>query len=267
MTEIEERLTFAKTLAKEAGDLAVQLRNDRRNDFVSEKGPQDFVTFADRAVEDLIRNRIAERWPADAMLGEEGGVSGSGQAMWVVDPIDGTANFMRGHRDWGVCIAFYDGTRIPLGVICAPDLNVLAWASDGCGAWSNGTRLSVSECSDPERAMIVLGWSTRQTIAGHTKIIETLLASGMEYRRNGSAAISLLAVASGQAEGYFEGHLHAWDAFAAIPIISEAGGRIDCDPFDDFLTKGSGILACGSALHQEISESVGSGQNKTAVSS
>ncbi|WP_298849162.1 inositol monophosphatase family protein [uncultured Ruegeria sp.] len=244
MTDIENRLDFAKSLAQEAAALAVRLRDERGAEFIAEKGPQDFVTFADRAVEDLIRNRIAERWPYDAMLGEEDGVSGSGSALWVVDPIDGTANFMRGHRDWGVCIAFCDGQNISLGVICAPDLNMLAWASTGSGAWLNGERLSVSDCTDPTRAVLMLGWSTRRPIAEHTALIETLLETGIEYRRNGSAAISLMAVATGQAEGYYEAHLNAWDAFAAIPIISEAGGQVECAPLDRFMKSGSRIMAC-----------------------
>ena len=257
MTDIDARLTFARSLAQEAGALAQQLRKDRSVGFIAEKGPQDFVTFADRAVEDLIRKQIAEHWPFDAMLGEEGGVTGSGQALWVVDPIDGTANFMRGHRDWGVCIAVYEGGRIPLGVICAPDLNLLAWAATGTGAWLNGERLSVSDCAEPDRATLMLGWSNRRPITEHTALIQTLVNAGMEYRRNGSAAISLLAVAAGQAEGYFEAHLNAWDAFAAIPMIVESGGRFDCDPLESFLTCGSRVLACSKPMYPAISECVG----------
>ncbi len=252
MTDIETRLAFAKSLAQEAGELAQRLRNERGAEFVVEKGPQDFVTFADRAVEGLIRTRIAESWPSDAMLGEEHGVSGTGQFLWVVDPIDGTANYMRGHRDWGVCIAFYNGERIPLGVICAPDLNILAWASEGKGAWLNGERLSVSNCTEPSQALLLLGWSNRRPIREHTNLVHSLLDAGLEYRRNGSAAISLLAVASGQAEGYYEAHLNAWDAFAAMPMIVEAGGLYECDPLESFLTDGSHILTCTEQMHSTI---------------
>ncbi|WP_299951594.1 inositol monophosphatase [uncultured Ruegeria sp.] len=256
MTDIEARLAFAKSLAQEAGELALNLRNERGVGFIAEKGPQDFVTFADRAVEDLIRKRIAENWPSDAMLGEEYGVTGTGQSLWVVDPIDGTANFMRGHRDWGVCIAFYDGDQIPLGVIYAPELNMLAWAVIGTGAWLNGERLSVSDCAEPDRAMLMLGWSNRRPVTEHTDLIKALLDAGMEYRRNGSAAISLIAVASGQAEGYYEAHLNAWDAFAAIPLIVESGGQFDCDPLASFLTHGSRVLACSKPMHLAISKCV-----------
>ncbi|NOD88011.1 MULTISPECIES: inositol monophosphatase family protein [unclassified Ruegeria] len=256
MTDVENRLAFAKSLAQDAAALAVRLRDERGAEFIAEKGPQDFVTFADRAVEDLIRQRIAESWPDDAILGEEDGVSGSGNAFWVVDPIDGTANFMRGHRDWGVCIAFYDGQNIPLGVICAPDLNMLAWASVGGGAWLNEKRLSVSTCAEPTRSQLMLGWSTRRPFTEHTQLIEALLGAGIEYRRNGSAAISLLAVATGQAEGYYEAHLNPWDAFAAIPMIQEAGGQIDCEPLDEFLTQGSQILASGKGMHLLFREKV-----------
>ncbi len=252
MNDITDRLEFAKTLAQEAAALAVHLRNDQSAEFIAEKGPQDFVTFADRAVEDLIRSRITETWPADAMLGEEDGVTGSSTAFWVVDPIDGTANFMRGQRDWGVCIAYYDGEQIPLGVICAPDLDMLAWASTGGGAWLNGTRLSVSDCDDPNRALLMLGWSARRPVADHTQLIQSLLDQGMEYRRNGSAAISLLAVATGQAEGYYEAHLNAWDAFAAIPMISEAGGQVISAPKDRFLAQGSPILASAPGMSEPL---------------
>ncbi len=244
------RLEFAKDLAQEAAALAVKLRDERDADFISEKGRQDFVTLADRAVERLIRTRIAETYPEDAMLGEEDGVTGEGEGLWVVDPIDGTANYMRGLPDWGVCIAYCHGDEILCGVVCAPDLNMHVWAAQGGGAWMNGAPIGVSDCHQPDRALLLLGWSNRRPLSDHLAIIGRVLEGGLEYRRNGSAAISLLAVATGRAEGYFEQHLNAWDAFAAMVIIAEAGGIVRAAPTAEFVTSGSSILASAPGLIQ-----------------
>jgi myo-inositol-1(or 4)-monophosphatase len=249
-----QRLEFTKALAQEAAELGVKLRAEHGEDFISEKGTQDFVTFADQALEDLIRARLTEAFPEDSILGEESGLSGDGAGYWVIDPIDGTANYMRGMPEWGVCIAYYDGTDILCGVVSAPDMNMLCWASKGGGAWMNGKRLQVSDCSEPTRSVLTLGWSSRRPTTHHTQLVGTLLENGMEYRRNGSCCISMLTVAPGRTEGYFELHVNAWDAFAAIPIITEAGGLVQSDPLDQFVKQGSVILATCPGMTEPFSE-------------
>ncbi|WP_170763889.1 inositol monophosphatase family protein [Ruegeria lacuscaerulensis] len=253
MTEtFETKLEFAKFLAVEAGKLALHLYREKDKEFVSVKGLQDFVTVADRQVEDRIRALISEYYPTDAVLGEEEGQTGRGDAIWVVDPIDGTANYMRGLPDWAVSVGYCEGSEIKLGVIFAPGRDELCWASKGEGAFCNGQSLHVSDCSQPDQAMLLLGRSSRGPLEDYLALIERTIGAQMEYRRNGSAAISLMAVAQGRAEGYFEAHLNSWDAIAGVLIIREAGGRVRARSVPEMLEKGSRVLAITPELERVV---------------
>ncbi len=249
---MQDRLEFTRILAEDAAALAQHLRRDKGADFVETKGLQDFVTQADRAVEQYIRDRIAKVYPQDHVLGEEAGQSGEGPVLWVVDPIDGTANYMRGAPDWAVSIAFVQNGVIEVGAICAPDLNTTVWAAKGQGAQSNVGPVELSKCTDPQAAQLMLGWSGRQTIAAHLNTIGRALEAGMEYRRNGCAVISLLAVAFGRAEGYWERHVNAWDVFAMQLILQEAGAVIDMPDVLSFIPSGGYFLAVTPAMEQDM---------------
>ncbi len=244
MTEITKRMEFATALATEAGILAQQMRDAAGAGFVASKGAQDFVTEADRAVERLIRKRVAAAFPEDSFLGEEeGGADDLGPDCWVVDPIDGTANYMRGMSGWGVSIGYSRGNDIELGVISLPDLSMLITAQRGKGAFLNGAPIAVSRNDTADGAVLSLGRSGREPLQPHLDNIRDLIEAGMEYRREGAAVMGLIGVAAGWTEGYYEAHLNAWDAFAGIAIIKEAGGRVDHAPVREFLQNGSRILA------------------------
>ena len=257
MTEqFDSKLEFAKFLAVEAGKLAQKLYQEQDETFISVKGLQDFVTVADRQVEEKIRALISQYYPGDAVLGEEEGLSGSGEAIWVIDPIDGTANFMRGLPDWAVSIGYCEKGEIELGVIYAPDRDELCWAAKGQGAFCNDRRVHVSDCSRAEQALLLLGRSTRNPVQDYLTTIERTVNAQMEYRRNGSAAVSLMNVAQGRAEGYYEAHLNAWDAVAGVLIIREAGGLVHSAPVPELLKHGSRVLAVTPKLEQVVIGSV-----------
>ena len=247
------KLEIAKTIAQEAGQLAVKLRGERSDTFVKSKGLQDFVTIADNAVEELIRKNISAQFPDDTFLGEEAGSSGSGKNIWVVDPIDGTSNFMRGLPDWAVSIAYCAAGSIQFGVIFAPDHADLAWAMRGEGAFVNGAKIHVSSCSDCNSALLMLGRSRRQPLKDYLTLVKRVTQNGFEYRRNGSAAVSLLNVATGCAEGFYEAHLNSWDALAGILIVNEAGGSVSHSNLMEFLEQESVVFASNGVLEEEIS--------------
>ncbi|NVO55241.1 inositol monophosphatase [Rhodobacteraceae bacterium B1Z28] len=253
----KSKLDFAKFLAMEAGKLARDQYRRKDDEFISVKGLQDFVTTADRQVEELIRALISQYYPTDAVLGEEDGNTGHGDALWVVDPIDGTANFMRGLPDWAVSIAYCENGNIELGVIYAADRDELCWARKGQGAFCNDQPLHVSDCSRPDQALLLLGRSSRGPLQNYLDIIRLTIAAKMEYRRNGSAAISLMSVAQGRAEGYYEAHLNAWDALAGILIIREAGGLVHAKSVPETLKNGSGIVAVTPMLERVVLEVTG----------
>lgn len=255
------RHEFIRDLAQEAADLALTLRREQGADFIQTKGHQDFVTFADRAVEDLIRARIAEVFPGEDVLGEEAGQSGDGPKLWVVDPIDGTANYMRGGADWAVSIAFVDVDEVTHSAVCAPELDVLLWAARGQGAWvrHDGAErpVALSTCTDPKAAMVMLGWSKYQPVPDHLETIQNALDAGMEYRRNGAAVLGCLAVALGRAEGYWERYVNPWDVFAMWLILEEAGAVVDCLPVKEFIGTPKYFLAMVPALEADLRAVVG----------
>ena len=249
---IQARLELARSVAIEAGTLAQKMRANRGNDFVQSKGVMDFVTLADLQVEKLIRQKITEAFPDDAILGEEGGTTGAGTSLWVLDPIDGTTNYLHGLPDWAISIAYCQNGQISAGVVNAPDLNCAAWASKGGGAFLNGFPTSVSNCQRSDQSLVILGRSERAPLSHYLGLLKVLTEAHIDYRRNGSAAVSLMSVAAGRAEAYYERHLNAWDAFAALLIIEEAGGAIMCSDMDTFIAQGSEVLASNQCLHQDL---------------
>jgi len=240
------RLEFTRLLAVEAGRLAQDMRAHAAAGFVQSKGLQDFVTEADRDVEALIKTRIAAQYPGDAFLGEEGGKVGDDASLWVVDPIDGTSNYMRGLPDWAVSIAYCERNVIQIGVVNAPDMGHLAWAQLGEGAWVDDRPIRVSDCTDPAQSLVMMGRSSRRPLANYLETVAAIIDAGMEYRRNGAATIGLLSVALGRAESYYEAHVNAWDAMAGMLLVTEAGGTSDHDDIASFLERGSKILVGNS---------------------
>ncbi|MCG7627927.1 inositol monophosphatase [Epibacterium sp. MM17-32] len=252
MTEIAARLAFAINIAREAGQLARQMRSRQSGDFVSAKGPQDFVTEADTAVEHLLHRRLAAAYPADGFLGEEGGSRTSGRFTWVVDPIDGTTNFLRGLPEWGVSIACMSAEHIELGVIYLPDLDRLGWCSRAEGAYLDGIALDLSNRPESAGKLAILGHSDRLLLEDHLRTISGLLPAGYEYRRQGAACFGLLAVATGWADFYFEGHLNPWDALAGLLLVETAGGQVSRPALPQFLRAGGAVLASSGDLAPEI---------------
>ncbi|MHA3979143.1 inositol monophosphatase family protein [Halovulum sp. GXIMD14794] len=244
---ISDRLTLATDIAREAGSLARQMRRDPGLT-VDMKGHQDFVTAADRAVEDLVRKRIAEAFPEDGILGEEGGFDGPRERLWIIDPIDGTTNFMRGMPEWAVSIGWADETEVRMGVIFAPDLDAMA-VSDGETATLNGQPMKVSTRTDLAQSMVQVGWSRRAPFEWHTDMLTSVVGAGSEYRRVGAATIGLLGVAAGWSEAYYEHYLNIWDAAAGIALVRGAGGSVTTPPLAEMLDKPGPTLAICAADH------------------
>lgn len=249
---IVSRLNLAKDIALYAGTLALEMRKNQSASFSKEKAHQDFVTIADLAVEDMIRAKISLNFPSDSILGEEEGTTGCGDALWVIDPIDGTTNYMRGLTDWCISIGFCLNGKIECGAIYAPDIDTLVWAQAGQGAFVGDVETKVSDRNTLKDALILLGRSGRCEAHDYQQLLGRVFENGLEYRRNGSAAFSLLTVALGRADAFYEGHLNPWDAMAGILILQEAGGTVDFPNHAEFLEHGGPVLASNSLLHNKI---------------
>lgn len=207
-------------IVREAGALAVSER--KKGLAVDTKGWQDFVTQADQAVERLLRAKLTALLPGSEFLGEEDGGAVAADMLWVVDPIDGTTNYIRGLPHWCVSVALLAAGEPRLGVIYAPVLDWFYLAEAGSGASRNGKPLWRDPVESRE-AMVDLGQSRRQTPTVFSTVISTLRDQGVQYRVTGSAALGLAMTASGEVDGFWEGHLWPWDVLAGQLIAQEAG--------------------------------------------
>src|SRR5882757_6398642 len=158
--ELELRRYAVQGLVAEAGRMALDYFGKQESLGVTMKGAQDWLTVADGAVEDFLRQRLAVLFPTDTVIGEEGGGAAS-DTVWIIDPIDGTSNFARGDRNWCISIGFLHNRVPTIGIVAAPALDELYVAQRGQGAMLNGRPIAVSGTDDLKRACVELGWSTR----------------------------------------------------------------------------------------------------------
>ncbi len=221
------RAHFGRVLVQEAASLALSYfeRHDALE--ITSKGQQDMVSEADHAIERLIRERLGERFPDDAFLGEETGMTGRGDAkgLWVVDPLDGTQPFICGMTSWCVSIAYVEDGSPQLGFVMAPARAELFVGIRDEGAWLNGCPIRVGQASRLDEGLTYVGYSPWLGADDVIPVFERLLRCGGDYYRDGSGALGLCYVACGRLVGYVERHMNAWDALAALAIVTAAGGR------------------------------------------
>lgn len=214
----------------------ILLRHMHRLDALNvvEKDRLDYASEVDGLAEEAIVKELRRANPDYAILGEEGGARkgnrGPSRFTWVIDPLDGTSNYLRGFPHWCVSIALCEGPEPVHAVIFDPLRNELFTASRGDGAVLNDKRIRVAERRDLAGAVLGTGFPPRERkrAGAQLECIGTLLESAEDIRRTGSAALDLAYVACGRTDGYFEAGIHAWDIAAGILLVREAGGRV-CD--------------------------------------
>ncbi|MBB3544500.1 inositol monophosphatase family protein [Rhizobium sp. BK399] len=253
--DLEARLALAETVANEAGALALDYFR-RRDTLVIEtkRDLQDVVSVADRDVENLIRGRFNEAYPADGVLGEEYGLEeGTSGFTWVVDPIDGTSPFVNGMPNWCVSIGLlYEGLPV-VGVISAPCHDEIYAAALGKGATLNGVKLSLDSSRTIRNAVTGIGANNHVTPKTVAAIVESLLEAGGNFMRNGSGALMLAYVAAGRLVGYYEPYMHAWDCMAGYCLVKEAGGWYHPFPTSgERLTKGAPVIAAAPGAIDDL---------------
>ena len=252
--EIEIRYWAALGVVREAGRLAAEQYHRRSELDVERKGPQDLVSEADRACEDMIVGALHKLFPDDGFLGEERGAQNAGSSVtWIIDPIDGTANFLRGIPLWCVSLGLLAGNDFVIGVIYNPITEELYAARQGKGATLNGKSIEVSQAKSLGEARLGIGFSHREPVALHAEAIKRLLDAECEYSRLGSGALGLAFTADGRLDGFWEVHINSWDVAAGLCIVKEAGGQINDFLSDDGLTKGNPVLATTPHLYAPLS--------------
>ena len=246
----------AQEAARAGGEVLERYWRSLPHGAIEEKKKNDFVTRADRESEESIVHLIRDRFPADGFLGEEGGSRGSGSEArtWIIDPLDGTSNFIAGFPFWCVSVAAREGREIVAGAVWDPLRSEMYAAEKGSGAFRNGERITVSPQPGLDGAFLATGFPFRHKdrIDRYLALFRQLFLQARAVRRAGSAALDLANVAAGVFDGFFEFRLSAWDIAAGTLLIEEAGGRVsDFDGRDRFWERGN-VVAGNAAVADEI---------------
>ena len=266
--ELEGFLAAAEGIAREGGEVLMRhlLRPDDLG--TTSKGcPIELVTIADRAAEEVVVGRLQALYPDHAVLAEEGVLTPEGESshddsefMWIVDPLDGTTNFVHGLPFFAVAIALAVAGEPVVGVVHAPALGVTYTGAKGGGAFRNGEPLTVSTTTELGSALVATGFSYNRSEVGVDDNLERFgraLHATRDVRRFGSAELDLCAVAAGQYDAYWELYLSPYDVAAGAVVVSEAGGKVtDLEGGKDWLYGGQ-ILASNGSLHESMLALVG----------
>ncbi|HUP92873.1 MAG TPA: inositol monophosphatase family protein [Solimonas sp.] len=220
---------------------------------VEKKGRNDFVTLVDRGAEQAILSIIRKNYPQHAILAEESGASGESDVTWIIDPLDGTTNFLHQLPHFAVSIGISVRGRLEHGVVYAPCTQDLYTASRGDGAQLNNRKMRVSQCKDLDQALIGTGVPIRAAnLDAYIPMLRSVVSHTAGVRRAGSAALDLAYVAAGRLDAFWELNLKPWDLAAGVVLVQEAGGMAhDIADGSDVLQTGN-IVATNVRLHDAV---------------
>lgn len=250
-------LNIAIRAARRAGDVMLRGLEQRHHLHVEMKGHNDFVTEIDRQAESVIIDTLLTAYPHHSILGEESGKrTGKEPFQWIIDPLDGTTNYLHGHPQFAVSIAVKHHNRLEQAVVYNPLTEELFTASRGQGALLNNKRIRVSNVHQLQMSLLGTGFPFRETnwLNTYIEIFRDLMLKTSGMRRCGSAALDLAYVASGRLDGFWEFGLKPWDIAAGTLLVLEAGGLVsDMQGNSDFLEKGD-IVAGNLKIHKQLLE-------------
>ena len=250
----EELLEIAVAAARPAGALLLDRFRGPATGLSAKTSRTDLVSDADRAAEELIARTILDARPGDALVAEEGAAADGGSGVrWLVDPLDGTINFLWGVPHWCVSVAAYDADGGLAGVVHDPNRGETFTAVRGGGARLDGASIAVRPHTPVSEALVATGFEyTAEARARQARLLGTVLPAVRDVRRFGAAALDLCWVAAGRFDGYFETGLKAWDRAAGEMIVREAGGAVEDMAFD-------GVIAGHPALVADLRGLVAAG--------
>ncbi|MEO8135381.1 MAG: inositol monophosphatase family protein [Betaproteobacteria bacterium] len=257
--QLDGYLTAAIAAARAGGAVINEGARNRATLQIERKQSNDFVSMVDKGSERAILDLLAAQFPSHAFIAEETGNSGSSDYVWLIDPLDGTTNFLHGFPQYCVSIALRLGDEVMVGVIFDPVSDRLFTATKGGGAWLNGERIQVSARPSLGEAMVGTGipftdWSF---IDAYMESLRIIMQRCGGIRRAGAAALDLAFVAAGWLDGFWEKNLHPWDVGAGSLLIQEAGGVIsDFSGGTDYINSGQ-TVAGAPGVHRELVEVLG----------
>jgi len=247
------RLARAIEISKDAGALALSHYNSLSSLNIERKGRHDLVSEADREVETLIRSALSEVFPHDGLIGEEqSDTIGTSGLTWIIDPIDGTSNFLSNRPNWCVAIAGIQDDRTELGVIYDPCHDELYVARRGEGATLNETPMQATKATDLSKGATSIGHSRYSPQGSVGVLLDGITNEGGTITASGSGALSIAYVAAGRTLGHCEGYMNAWDCLAALLMVEEAGGTTEPLSPSDVIKNGTRIIAGGKDVFQQL---------------
>jgi len=251
-------LNIAMRAARRAGDLIVKSLSRLDSLKIDTKGRNDFVTDIDRKAEADIIATIHRSYPQHAILAEESGRSGEGEFVWIIDPLDGTTNFLHGFPTFAVSIALQHKGRLEHGVVYDPMRQEFFTASRGDGAQLEGKKIRVSGQRTLEGSLIGTGFPFRAGahLDEYLAMLKVVMSTAAGIRRPGAAALDLAYVAAGRIDGFWEFGLSPWDTAAGTLLIQEAGGRVGTPAGSEY-TLGSNIVAGNPKVYQALLDVIG----------
>lgn len=247
-------VNMAVRAARKAGDYIVRQLDRGPSLTVDRKGIQDFVTEVDRRAETVIIDTLSQAYPDHSFLGEESGSHGDGDYQWIIDPLDGTTNFLHTYPQFAVSIALRHKGRLEHGVVYDPLAGELFTASRGQGAQLNGSRIRVSRVAKLDQALLATGFPQRGEMDpdAYLETFRAFFPMTSGIRRAGAAALDLAYVAAGRVDGFWEFGLKIWDIAAGALLVQEAGGLVG-DPLGGHGHLDSGnVVAANGKLFKEI---------------
>ncbi|WNL47206.1 inositol monophosphatase family protein [Dyella sp. BiH032] len=252
-------VNVAVRAARAAGNVILRYMNRIDGLNIVEKQRMDFASEVDRLAEAEIVKELRRAYPTHAILAEESGAIGKGPLVWVIDPLDGTHNYLRGIPHFSVSIALLEKGEPVYGVVFDPLRGELFTASKGDGAYLNDRRIRVSKRENLGGAMIATGfpYRQRQHLDAQLDMTRALLGQAEDIRRSGSAALDLAYVAAGRYDGYFEIGLKPWDMAAGLLLVREAGGRYGDFAGRDGIPASGNIIAGNLHVVQAMTEIIG----------
>lgn len=255
----EPIINIAVEAARSAGNLIIRAMKRMDTVKIAEKGPNDFVTEVDERVEQEIISIVRKAYPSHGFIGEESGEIEGDDYQWIIDPIDGTRNFIHGFPHFAVSIAVMHKNRIEHGVIYDPTRQELFTATRGKGAQLNDRRIRVAQRKHLEECLLGTGFAYRHTDRDNAvpaKIFQSMIPICGDVRRAGAATLDLAYVACGRLDGFWEMGLKIWDIAAGQLLVKEAGGMI-CDPQggEDYLKTGN-IVAANPVIMRQFLKTI-----------
>jgi len=253
-----ELVSYAEEAARACGDLLLEAWRRPKSGY-EEKHPGDLVSETDRASEDLARSILLSHTPGARYLAEESADTRSGPSdmanlTWIVDPLDGTANFLHRFPVFAVSVAATRGRELLAGVVHVPVLGECYCAGQGLGVTLNGEPISVSGEGDLDRSLVATGWPfrRREVLQSYLTIFTRVFMATQGIRRAGAAAVDLAWTAAGRLEGFWEYGLSIWDVAAGALLVREAGGAVsDFGGGESWWTSGD-IVATNGAIHEDL---------------